>query len=49
MLLGFSAFVKTDIKVFIQLNLSVLTCRTDISFKNIFKDIFKQLLNCKFK
>ena len=29
-----------------QLYLGALACRTGISFKNIFKDIFRQLLNC---
>ena len=51
-LLVISPYMKTGIKkiyclIFFQLYLGALTCRTNILFKNIFKDIFRQLLNCK--
>ena len=52
--LVFSTHIVPGIKkiyclIFFQLYLSASTCRsrTDISFKKIFKDIFRQLLNCK--
>ena len=38
---------KNILFIFLQLYLNALTCRTDVLFKNIFKDIFRQLLNCK--
>ena len=51
-LLVISPYMKTGIKkiyclIFFQLYLGALTCRTNILLKNIFKDIFRQLLNCK--
>ena len=51
-LLAFSTYIKTGIKkiyclILFQLFLGALTCQTHISFKNIFKNIFMQLLNCK--
>ena len=33
--------------IFFQLYVGAVTYRMDISFKKIFKDIFRQLLNCE--
>ena len=51
-LLVFSTYIETGIKIIyclisIQLYICALGCRTDISFKNILKNIFRPLLNCK--